>query len=168
MGNSKTGNLLSRRFPGASSKHSEGVGGEKAPLTFVHARRFCWPGGSWSLLAKSIPYPFGRPFVDRMGRFFHTQRKISRHGGFAFTLGGRAAERVGKESHSWLRQCRPGPARDSYPRGRRRRPGFCRSSTGCCPRGSSRWGRVGWREARRYTTSPSMFSIHTVSSQGYW
>ena len=48
------------------------VGGGPAPPTFVRIRRICRLGGSLILLAKSIPYKFGRPLVERICHFFHT------------------------------------------------------------------------------------------------
>ena len=44
-------------------KPSWGVGGAAAPLTFLRVSRL---RGSLILLAKSIPYKFGRPLVDRI------------------------------------------------------------------------------------------------------
>ena len=43
-----------------------GVGGAAAPLTFIRVSRLCRLRGSLILLAKSIPYKFGRPLVDRI------------------------------------------------------------------------------------------------------
>ena len=43
-----------------------GVGGAAAPLTFIRIRRLCRRGGLLILLAKSIPYKFGRPLVGRI------------------------------------------------------------------------------------------------------
>ena len=42
-----------------------GVGGAAAPLTFIRVSRLCRLRGSLILLAKSIPYNFGRPLVGR-------------------------------------------------------------------------------------------------------
>ena len=47
-------------------KPSGGVGGAAAPLTFIRVSRLCRLRGSLILLAKSIPYKFGRPLVDRI------------------------------------------------------------------------------------------------------
>ena len=47
-------------------KPSGGVGGAAAPLTFLRVSRLCRLRGSLILLAKSIPYKFGRPLVDRI------------------------------------------------------------------------------------------------------
>ena len=47
-------------------KHLGGVGGAAAPLTFIRIRRLCRRGGWLILLAKSIPYKFGRPLVGRI------------------------------------------------------------------------------------------------------
>ena len=49
-----------------SKKALEGVGGAAAPLTFIRIRRLCRRGGLLILLAKSIPYKFGRPLVGRI------------------------------------------------------------------------------------------------------
>ena len=46
-------------------KPSGGVGGAAAPLTFIRVSRLCRLRGSLILLAKSIPYNFGRPLVGR-------------------------------------------------------------------------------------------------------
>ena len=48
------------------------VGGGPAPPTFVCIRRICRLRRSLILLAKSIPYKFGRPLVERICHFFHT------------------------------------------------------------------------------------------------
>ena len=47
-------------------KPSGGVGGAAAPLTFLRVSRLCRLRGSLILLAKSNPYKFGRPLVDRI------------------------------------------------------------------------------------------------------
>ena len=47
-------------------KPSGGVGGAAAPLTFLRVSRLCRLRGLLILLAKSIPYKFGRPLVDRI------------------------------------------------------------------------------------------------------
>ena len=58
------------RFPTGApqtvKKPSGGVGGAAAPLTFLRVSRLCRLRGSLILLAKSIPYKFGRPLVDRI------------------------------------------------------------------------------------------------------
>ena len=58
------------RFPTGApqtvKKTSGGVGGAAAPLTFLRVSRLCRLRGSLILLAKSIPYKFGRPLVDRI------------------------------------------------------------------------------------------------------
>ena len=85
----KTKELTFPRFR-LSKKPSGGVGGAAAPLTFIRVSRLCrrtvgfsneMPSrfatavfleekqrlaGSLILLAKSIPYKFGRPLVDRI------------------------------------------------------------------------------------------------------
>ena len=43
-----------------------GVGGAAAPTTFIRVSRLCRLRGLLILLAKSIPYKFGRPLVDRI------------------------------------------------------------------------------------------------------
>ena len=43
-----------------------GVGGAAAPPTFIRVSRLCRLRGLLILLAKSIPYKFGRPLVDRI------------------------------------------------------------------------------------------------------
>ncbi len=49
----------------AVKKPRGGVGGAATPPTFIRIRRLCRRGGSLILLAKSIPYTFGRPLVGR-------------------------------------------------------------------------------------------------------
>ena len=67
------GNLRARYacipcIPGVQTvkKPLGGVGGAAAPLTFIRVSRLCRLRGSLILLAKSIPYKFGRPLVDRI------------------------------------------------------------------------------------------------------
>ena len=43
-----------------------GVGRAAVPLAFICVSRLCGLRGSLILLAKSIPYKFGRPLVDRI------------------------------------------------------------------------------------------------------
>ena len=52
--------------PQTVKKPLEGVGGAAAPLTFIRIWRLCRRGGLLILLAKSIPYKFGRPLVERI------------------------------------------------------------------------------------------------------
>ena len=47
-------------------KPSGGVGGAAASPTFIRVSRLCRLRGLLILLAKSIPYKFGRPLVDRI------------------------------------------------------------------------------------------------------
>ena len=49
----------------AVEKPLGGVGGAAAPPTSIRIRRLCRRGGLLILLAKSIPYNFGRPLVGR-------------------------------------------------------------------------------------------------------
>ena len=60
--------------PQTVKKPLEGVGGAAAPLTFIRIRRLCRRGGLLILLAKSIPYKFGRPLVERIC-FFDTLKR---------------------------------------------------------------------------------------------
>ena len=53
------------------------VGGGPAPPTFVCIRRICRLRRSLILLAKSIPYKFGRPLVERICHFFHTLKPLA-------------------------------------------------------------------------------------------
>ena len=58
--------FLKRQGVQTVKKPSGGVGGAAAPLTFLRVSRLCRLRGSLILLAKSIPYKFGRPLVDRI------------------------------------------------------------------------------------------------------
>ena len=60
-------------------KTLEGVGGAAAPLTFIRIRRLCRRGGLLILLAKSIPYKFGRPLVDRICFLAKVVKPLLRH-----------------------------------------------------------------------------------------
>lgn len=53
------------------------VGGGPAPPTFVCIRRICRLRRSLILLAKSIPYKFVRPLVERICHFFHTLKPLA-------------------------------------------------------------------------------------------
>ena len=53
------------------------VGGGPAPPTFVCIRRICRLRRSLILLAKSIPYKFWRPLVERICHFFHTLKPLA-------------------------------------------------------------------------------------------
>ena len=59
------------------NKFSGDVGGGPAPPTFVCIRRICRLRRSLILLAKSIPYKFGRPLVERICHFFHTLKPLA-------------------------------------------------------------------------------------------
>ena len=59
------------------NKFSGDVGGDAAPPTFVCIRRICRLRRSLILLAKSIPYKFGRPLVERICHFFHTLKPLA-------------------------------------------------------------------------------------------
>ena len=50
----------------AVKKPSGGVGGAAASPTFIRVSRLCRLRGLLILLAKSIPYKFGQPLVDRI------------------------------------------------------------------------------------------------------
>ena len=59
------------------NKFSGDVGGDAAPPTFVCIRRICRLRRSLILLAKSIPYKFVRPLVERICHFFHTLKPLA-------------------------------------------------------------------------------------------
>lgn len=59
------------------NKYSGDVGGGPAPPTFVCIRRICRLRRSLILLAKTIPYKFGRPLVERICHFFHTLKPLT-------------------------------------------------------------------------------------------
>ena len=65
--------------PQTVKKPLEGVGGAAAPLTFIRIRRLCRRGGLLILLAKSIPYKFGRPLVDRICFLAKVVKPLLRH-----------------------------------------------------------------------------------------
>ena len=72
-------------------KPQGGVGGAAAPPTSIRIRRLCRRGGLLIVLAKSIPYKFGRLLVDRVC-LLEKQRKpffrhaAARHGLAAFLM----------------------------------------------------------------------------------
>ena len=65
--------------PQTVKKPLEGVGGAAASPTFIRVSRLCRLRGLLILRAKSIPYKFGRPLVDRICFLAKVVKPLLRH-----------------------------------------------------------------------------------------